>query len=114
MALSHRDYDEKRDFLRMDVSCKLAYKSPSDNIVFQGVTKNLSGTGALIETEQSLPLNQLLELHVKPGHDATPPLEALARVMRVIEGPNGKFVIGLQFEEVRNAYQDAEADAVYS
>ena len=103
MSLSPRDYDEKRGFIRMDVNCKVIYKSPSDNTLFEGVTKNLSGTGILFEAEQELQLNQLLEVHVKPEREVTPPLEAIGRVIRVNGGDNGKFDICIEFQEMRNA-----------
>lgn len=67
--LSTRNYDEKRDFIRMRVNTEaVVINAAGDEIV--GYCHNLSGGGALLEMAQALELNEEIEviIHSQYGH----------------------------------------------
>ena len=49
-----REYDEKRDFIRVTVDCELTYIEPHKGQEELGTAKNLSGRGLLFIAEREL------------------------------------------------------------
>lgn len=78
-----RDYDEKRDFVRVEVDCDVFYNEQDSDETFQGRVKNLSGRGMMFISERGIPAETLLEVKISPANNLTPPLHALVRVVRM-------------------------------
>ena len=86
MSSTSRDYSEKRDFIRMQVStnCQIQYKGEEH----PATCLDLSSKGALIESEQPLEINSDLTLVINSGGGDTPPLLAQASVAH--RSPRGR------------------------
>ena len=69
MNLATRNYEEKRDFIRMKVNCN-ATITTADGQKSTGYCHNLSGGGALLELTQKVPLNEALQITINSqyGH----------------------------------------------
>lgn len=78
-----RDYDEKRDFVRVEVDCDVFYNEQDSQDKYHGRVKNLSGRGMMFVSERGIPAETLLEVKIAPANDLTPPLHALVRVVRM-------------------------------
>jgi len=78
-----RDYDEKRDFVRVEVDCDIFYKEQDEPDKYHGRVKNLSGRGMMFISERGIPAETLLEVNIAPANDLTQPLHALVRVVRM-------------------------------
>ena len=78
-----RDYDEKRDFVRVEVDCDVLYNEPDSEEKYRGRVKNLSGRGMMFISERGIPQETLLEVNIEPANDLTQPLHALVRVVRL-------------------------------
>lgn len=83
------NYDEKRNFQRMDARCKIQCILPGSQQVIEGMTHDISAVGIRFETDQALGENQELEVLVEGGTSATAPLRAVIRVERVTAAPSG-------------------------
>lgn len=82
MNLAGRNYEEKRNFIRMKVDT-LADVRLDPLRQWTGKCHNLSGGGMLISLAEPLPLGMELEVTVSSSHGHNPVLKALTRVCRV-------------------------------
>ena len=98
--LGSRDYDEKRDFLRMGVDCPAHVTMTATGESFQGVAKNLSSSGLLLVCDRALPVGSQLEVRLAPDQPLVPPLEAAVRVARVDGGGPDAFEHGVEIIEI--------------
>ena len=105
-----REYDEKRDFIRIDIDCDIVFKeidsadaSAEEHI---GKVANLSGRGMMFISDTELEKNITLEINIKPANILTPSLHANVKVVRVIKQRHEEgYEIGAVIKEI---YDDEE------
>lgn len=104
-----REYDEKRDFIRIDIDCEIVFKkSDSTEEEQTGQVANLSGRGMMFISETELEKNVLLEINIKPENILTPSLHANVKVVRVIKQRHAEgYEIGAVIKDI---YDDGEED----
>lgn len=97
-----REYDEKRDFIRIDIDCEIAYKkADSDDEELIGQVSNLSGRGMMFITDDEIEKNCTLEINIKPANILTPSLHANVKVVRVIKQRHADgYEIGAVIKEI--------------
>jgi len=97
-----REYDEKRDFIRLDIDCKIVFKKvDSDEEECTGQVANLSGRGMMFISETELGKNSTLEINIKPANILTPSLHANVKVVRVIKQRHEEgYEIGAVIKEI--------------
>lgn len=78
-----RDYDEKRDFIRMCLECAMTFTRQGETTVYEATARDLSGGGLGFNTGEALRLGELLEVRVTPSKAVVPPLAAEVEVVRV-------------------------------
>ena len=102
-----REYDEKRDFIRIDIDCDIAFKTLDSNEEDSiGKVSNLSGRGMMFITDDELEKNSVLEINIKPKNILTPSLHANVKVVRVIKQRHEEgYEIGAVIKEI---YDDNE------
>ena len=81
-----KDYSEKRDYPRMCIDCAARYRVDGHDKVVTAIAKELSGGGLLLRVENKLPVGTRLNVEIRPGKSITPPLNAVAEVLRCDEG----------------------------
>lgn len=97
-----REFEEKRDFMRMMVDCEVHCRSADGGTEYSGRVKNLSGQGLLFTSERELAVGERLELVIQAQGGFAAPLEASAEVVRVdVVEPGQLYEIGVAFNEVR-------------
>jgi len=95
-----RDYDEKRDFIRMVVDCPVAITNPANGETFQGIACDLSSKGLAFTTATSLAPGTPLEVRIVPDQTLVPPLHARVQVVRVEPDTSGaRFRVGTHIED---------------
>ena len=95
-----RTYNEKRDFIRMQVNSPLDIRHEGKD--YQGICKDLSGAGMLIETDQLFEIGAHLEISIQQQGETHLPFHATAEVTR-IEGESGEgHILGLSIKEIRD------------
>ena len=78
------DYDEKRDFVRMNIQAEVTYTiKNSDGQSHHGISLDLSATGMYMTSDFAPAVDDELEIVMNPNGDRLPPFIATARVLRV-------------------------------
>lgn len=94
MSPGNQGHDEKRDYIRMTVDCRIFYQDPAGK-EHQGRAINLSGGGVLFMTDSPPAMGSELSLSVRPDTPVIQPLDVIAKVVRV-DRIDGKFEVGVQ------------------
>lgn len=85
-----REFDEKRDFIRMGLQCELTFKTDDMAQAEHGEARNLSGRGMMFVVPHALPIESSLEVTIRPDNALTPPLHAIVKVVRVVPQRRGE------------------------
>jgi hypothetical protein len=98
-----RDYEEKRDFIRMLLDHPVQCTDVETGERFTGQARDLSGTGLCLELARDCPPGMLLEVRIEPDKAVVPPLHALVEVMRAEpEGGEGRYRVGTHIREFKS------------
>jgi hypothetical protein len=100
MSLANRQYNEKRNFLRMQIDSHVAVSLQSGNEEVIGMCLDLSGGGMLIETNRVLPMGAQVDITIMPPKGTTPMMTAKAEVIRVDSRPDETCILGLEIIKV--------------
>lgn len=93
-----RNYDEKRDFIRIAVDSDISYGMPEESdediavetlLDQKAVLKNLSGRGLMFVCENEVIKESLIDIKVIPSNELTKPLHARVKVVRVMKQRHG-------------------------
>ena len=98
MSSADKSYSEKRDFIRMRINSQVVI-CQGDN-EYQGICKDLSGTGMLVETDQSFAIGDELEISIKQKGENQLPFNATAEVLRAEPNTSTGYTIGLTIKEI--------------
>ncbi len=98
MSAIDRSFSEKRNFIRMKVNSPVVIQYAGHE--YQGICKDLSGAGMLIETEDEFTIGERLEVSIKQKGDNHLPFAATVEVSRVQSGSPGSQVIGLSIMDI--------------
>lgn len=103
MTSKNRNYEEKRDFIRMKIDTPADIIVSKDGQKIHGICRDLSGGGMQIELPVELTIDTLIEVSIRSSHGHKPMLHAQAKVNRVTAAPNQQlntYLIGLQITKV--------------
>ena len=93
-----RNYDEKRDFVRVALDSALTYGVPDeadDDVAVdtqldqKALLKNLSGRGLMFVSDNEIEKESLIDIKVVPSNELTQPLHARVKVVRVMKQRHG-------------------------
>ena len=84
-----RDYDEKRDYVRVSVESELYYKTDYDDEEQLGQLQNLSGRGMMFIASHPISKESIIDVRIEPVTKITPSLNAQVRVVRVTKQRHG-------------------------
>lgn len=99
MALEHRAYSEKRNFIRMKINTPVQVRAGEQT--FMARCKDLSGSGMLLQSEQELPMGAQVDIHIDQEGENRLPFNATAQVVRVDPlNPTG-FILGLAIKAIQ-------------
>lgn len=103
MVMANRDYQEKRNFIRMRVETPVEINTLADEEFYEGTCVDLSGGGLLVEMQTLLPVGTKLEVNIASSHGHSPMLKAKATVARIVSQPEAvehPCKLGLEIDEV--------------
>lgn len=89
------EYDEKRNFIRMEADCRVAYRPAGGDTFSEGRCVNISGSGVLFSAAEPFEVGQALEIMVTPENKITPPLRAYIEVLRCEPSERGYDIGGV-------------------
>jgi len=96
MSQISRDYSEKRDFIRMQVSTET--KVHHNGQIYDATCIDLSSSGALLESEQSFEVNSAIVLSINSGGGETLALQAQATILRIKRIENDQYQFGVSID----------------
>ncbi|MBX2808889.1 MAG: PilZ domain-containing protein [Cellvibrionaceae bacterium] len=109
MTRADLKYNEKRNFIRMQVDTPAQVSIEGNNTPCDGVCNDLSGGGMLLTINKELPLNTELVVTVSSLYGHNPMLQAKCRIARIESGPNDSCLLGLEIDEILN-HPEAEKE----
>ena len=82
--MSGHDYDEKRDFVRMNINTQIIYTiKNSDGQTHHGNSGDLSAKGLYMTTDFELSEGDKIDITMTPNGDSLPPFNAEGIIIRV-------------------------------
>lgn len=96
------DYNEQRDFIRMETDCTIHYTVIGCEESKQGVCRNLSATGVLFYSREPIAQHTELHIQIRSGSDTISALEAIIEVIRMKPNGNQDFEIAAFIKEILN------------
>ncbi len=84
-----REYDEKRDFIRVKVDCDILFKPEGAEQEETGRLANLSGRGMMFISTFEVPVESHLEVRIQSDNHVTGPLHAIVKVVRTAKQRRG-------------------------
>ena len=99
MDLSNKDYEEKRDFIRMTMNAKASI-TVSDGSAFEVKVIDLSATGMHLEASKSVPIASDVVVNVDSPNTQFQSMVAQCVVVRCLELSETKFDIGLEVKSI--------------
>jgi c-di-GMP-binding flagellar brake protein YcgR len=100
MGLLDRDYDEKRNFIRMKVETPVQVKVNTLEQEAEGICHDLSGGGMLLSLDNEMALNTEIVVTVVSDHGHSPMMKARCSVARIEPGPSNTNMIGVEILEI--------------
>ena len=95
------DSSDKRDFRRMMLDCRVEFRIAGKSQKHEGNLINLSATGLRLSTNVLLQEGDVLEVHVKPEKEITPPLDAIVEIVRVdTDAASGRTELGCKINQI--------------
>lgn len=95
------DSYDGRDFRRMDIDCDVVVHRVAEDVIINGKATNLSATGLSFTCTDSLQFDEELEIKINPGQEGlTPPLHAMAKVVRVEQMADTTYTVGCVITEM--------------
>lgn len=94
-----RDYEEKRDFHRMQFNCRVTLREPGGAQVLTAQGRDLSAQGFSFFSDRTFARGTVLELMVSPENAVVRPLHAELQVVRVEPEGDG-FLVGAQIRRM--------------
>lgn len=99
-----QDYEEKRSFTRMRVETSVRFNvNKNSDITYEGVSKDLSATGLMMQTDYAPPVGAELDLEMHTDSDHLPPFMAKGEVLRVETDPSdgSRYLISVALNNIQ-------------
>ncbi len=106
MNSANREFQEKRNFIRMKIDTPADVELLDGSTSSKGICRDLSGGGMLVELDSALPVGAEVRVRISSGHGHSPMLEALTEVTRVVAQPGSESspcLLGLEIKNVLNS-----------
>jgi hypothetical protein len=98
MELSTRQYQEKRNFIRMRLDCPALLHI--DDRALKGLCSNLSGGGMLLIVDERIEVGSECAVNISSHFGHGPMLKARTRVIRALGSSDNKYHLGLAIIEL--------------
>ena len=95
------EYDEKRNYIRMELDCDITYKLEESNEIFQGRCSTLSGAGVSFFAEQFFAPGKAMEINIAPKSPLTPPMTAYIEVVRATKRDDNRYEIAGSIKTIK-------------
>lgn len=95
------EYDEKRNYIRMEVDCDITYKMADSNEHYHGRCTSISGAGVSFIADRPFDSGKAMEINVVPQNTVTPPMTAFIEVVRSTKRDNERYEIAATIKSIK-------------
>ena len=95
------EYDEKRNYIRMDIDCDIIYRLADSDELHQGRCSSLSGAGVSFITKRYFYSGKAMEVNIIPKNAITPPMTAFIEVVRSIRQDDGSYEVAATIKSIK-------------
>ena len=97
--INARDYDEKRDYIRMKLDTPIQVKLDTGNYI-EGMCLDLSVNGMQFELDRAIQTGECIEAYIRSGMGKVPDLFSKATVVRTTRIDSDRYLHGVQIESM--------------
>jgi hypothetical protein len=95
------EYDEKRNYIRMDIDCDITYRLADSDEVYHGRCSSISGAGVSFIADQSFDAGKAMEINVIPKTTVTPSMIAFIEVIRSTQLDDGNYEVAATIKSIK-------------
>ncbi len=95
------EYDEKRNYIRMEVDCDVTFKLANSNEHYRGRCTSISGAGVSFIADRCFDPGKAMEIHVEPKNAVTPPMTAFIEVVRSTKLDDNQYEIAATIKSIK-------------
>lgn len=99
MALNDRDYEEKRNFIRMTMNAS-AVLTINETQKIEVTCIDLSATGMAIETEDPVAEGASVNVNIQSPNAQFSSMAANGKVIRCRQLPSGNYELGVELDKI--------------
>jgi len=94
-------YDEKRNYIRMEIDCAVTYRLADSDEVHHGHCSSISGAGVSFIADRFFDLGKAMEINVIPQNSLTPPMTAFVEVIRCTQQDDGSYEVAATIKSIK-------------
>lgn len=95
------EYDEKRNYIRMEIDCELTYKLADSTELHHGRCTSISGAGVAFIADRAFEPGKAMEINVIPQNTVTPSMTAFIEVLRSTSKGDGNYEIAATIKSIK-------------
>lgn len=95
------EYDEKRNYIRMDIDCDITYRLADSDEVHHGRCSSISGAGVSFIADQPFDAGKAMEINVIPKTTVTPSMIAFIEVIRSTQLDDGNYEVAATIKSIK-------------
>ncbi len=95
------EYDEKRNYIRMDVDCDIHYKIADSDVTKTGRCTSLSGAGLSFISDCTFNPGSAMEVSIVPKNNVTPPMTAFIEIVRCTEQEDKTYLLAATIKSIK-------------
>jgi hypothetical protein len=94
-------YDEKRNYIRMEIDCDVTYKLADSSELHHGRCSSISGAGVSFIANRAFDAGKAMEINVIPKNTLTPPMTAFIEVIRSTQQDDGSYEVAATIKSIK-------------
>ena len=95
------EYDEKRNYIRMEMDCDVTYKLADSDELYHGRCSSISGAGVSFIADRAFDAGKAMEINVIPKSTVTPSMTAFIEIIRSTQQDNGSYEIAATIKSIK-------------
>lgn len=94
-------YDEKRNYIRMEIDCDVTYRLADSDELHHGHCSSISGAGVSFIADRFFDPGKAMEINVIPQNSLTPPMTAFIEVIRSTQQDDGSYEVAATIKSIK-------------
>jgi hypothetical protein len=95
------EYDEKRNYIRMEIDCDVTYRLADSDQLHHGRCSSISGAGVSFIADRFFESGKAMEMNVVPKNTLTPSMTAYIEVVRSTQKDDGSYEVAGTIKSIK-------------